>query len=427
MNGINRREFIQYAGVLSAMGITGCATTGGSSSGPRLVVVGGGFGGATCAKYLRRLVGPNASITLVEMNKEYFACPFSNTVLAGLRTMDGIKFDYATVGKKYNYNVVHDVVTAIDPAAGKITLQGGASIPYDRLVLSPGIHFNWSAIEGYDKAASEVMPHAWKAGPQTALMRKQLEAMPDGGVVIIVAPADPFRCPPGPYERASLIAHYLKANKPKSKILLMDQKDKFSKQALFQDAWDSLYKGMIEWMPVTQGGKVTRVDAKAMAVYSDNSEHKGDVINVIPPHTAGEIAHTAKLVNDKGFCPVDHRTFESTLQKNIHVIGDSCVGGKMPKSAYAAHSQAKVCAAQIAAALSGQPPIDPSWINTCYSLVAPDYGISIAAVYRATAESIEPVEGAGGVSPREAPPSIRQMEAVYADGWFKSVTADAFT
>jgi sulfide dehydrogenase [flavocytochrome c] flavoprotein subunit len=427
MNTINRREFLKYAGALSAAGMFGCATTGGKASGPQLVVVGGGFGGATCAKYLRRLVGPNAAITLIEKNTQYVTCPFSNTVIGGLRKIEDLTFDHANVSKKYDFAVIHDTVTAIDAAAKKVTLQGGKTLSYDRLVVSPGISMKWGGIEGYDEAASEIMPHAWKAGPQTTLLRRQLEAMPDGGVVIIAAPADPYRCPPGPYERASLIAHYLKNNKPASKILILDQKDNFSKQALFQDAWDNLYKGMIEWTPGSQGGKVSRVDTKTMAVYADGSEHKGAVINVIPPHTAGEIAHTAGLVNEKGFCPVDPRTFESTIHKNIYVIGDSCVGGKMPKSAYSAHSQAKVCAAQIAALVSGKPPIDPSWINTCYSLIAPEYGISIAAVYRATAEGIVAVEGAGGVSPREAPASTRELEAIYADGWYKSVTADAFS
>lgn len=427
MEQLNRRDFLKYAGALSALGaFGGCASMGGAS-GPRLVVVGGGFGGATCAKYLRKLAGPSVAITLVEKNKNYITCPFSNTVVGGMRTIDTLTHNYDTLAKRYNIDVVFDTVTAIDAGAKTVALQGGKSLSYERLVISPGIDFKWGAIEGYDEAASEIMPHAWKAGAQTLLLRKQLEAMSDGGVVIISAPGDPFRCPPGPYERASLIAHYLKQHKPKSKIVILDAKDKFSKQPLFQDAWDNLYPGMIEWVPGSQGGKVTRADAAGMTLYVDNSAHKGDVINVIPPQKAGAIAHTAGLVNESGWCPVDPRTFESRLHKNIHVIGDACLGGKMPKSGYAAHSQAKVAAAQIAAILIGQPPIDPSWINTCYSLIAPDYGITVAAVYRATAEGIVDVQGAGGVSPREAARSVRQAEAIYADGWYKSVTADAFT
>lgn len=427
MEQLNRRDFLKYAGALSALGaLGGCASMGGAS-GPRLVVVGGGFGGATCAKYLRKLAGSAVAITLVEKNKNYITCPFSNTVVGGMRTIDTLTHNYDTLAKKYNIDVVFDTVTAIDAGAKTVALQGGKSLSYERLVISPGIDFKWGAIEGYDEAASEAIPHAWKAGAQTLLLRKQLEAMSDGGVVIISAPGDPFRCPPGPYERASLIAHYLKQHKPKSKIVILDAKDKFSKQPLFQDAWDNLYPGMIEWVPGSQGGKVTRADAAGMTLYVDNSAHKGDVINVIPPQKAGAIAHTAGLVNESGWCPVDPRTFESRLHKNIHVIGDACLGGKMPKSGYAAHSQAKVAAAQIAAILIGQPPVDPSWINTCYSLIAPDYGITVAAVYRATAEGIVDVQGAGGVSPREAARSVRQAEAIYADGWYKSVTADAFT
>jgi sulfide dehydrogenase [flavocytochrome c] flavoprotein subunit len=428
MRNINRREFLQYAGALSVLGAAGCTSLGGTrASGPHIVVVGGGFGGATCAKYLRKLAGPAIAITLIEKNRQYVTCPFSNTVIGGLRTLDTLTHHYDTLARKYSIDVVYDTVTGVDAAAKNVSLLGGKKLSYERLVISPGIDFKWGALEGYDEAASEILPHAWKAGAQTTLLRKQLVDMPDGGVVVMVAPGDPFRCPPGPYERASLIAHYLLQNKPKSKILILDAKDKFSKQPLFQDAWDELYKNMIEWVPGSQGGKVTRVDVKTHAVYADNSEHKGDVINVIPPQKAGNLAHAAGLANDTGWCPVDPRTFESKLHPNIHVIGDACLGGKMPKSGYAAHSQAKVCAAQITALLAGQPPVDPSWINTCYSLIAPDYGITVAAVYRATPEGIIDVQGAGGVSPREAPHSVRAAEAIYADGWYKSVTADAFS
>lgn len=426
MHHFTRRDFLKYAGALSALGASGCASLS-SASGPHIVVVGGGFGGATCAKYLRKLAGPAIAITLVEKNRQYVTCPFSNTVIGGLRTLDSLTHNYDALAKKYNIEVVYDSVTRVDGAAKSVSLQSGGKLSYARLVIAPGIDFKWDVIEGYDAAASEILPHAWKAGAQTTLLRKQLVDMPDGGVVLIAAPADPFRCPPGPYERASLIANYLKQNKPKSKILILDAKDKFSKQPLFQDAWDELYGDMIEWVPGSQGGKVTRVDVKTRSVYADNSTHKAAVVNVIPPQKAGALAHTAGLANETGWCPVDARTFESKLQPNIHVIGDACLGGKMPKSGYSAHSQAKVCAAQIAALLLDQPPLDPSWINTCYSLIAPDYGITVAAVYRATPEGIVDVAGAGGVSPREAPRSLRAAEANYADGWYKSVTADTFS
>ncbi|MBI3775529.1 MAG: FAD-dependent oxidoreductase [Gammaproteobacteria bacterium] len=426
MNTLTRRDFLKYAGALSVLGSAGCASLS-SGSTPRIVVAGGGFGGATCAKYLRKLAGPAIGITLIEKNRRYVTCPFSNTVIGGLRTLDALTYTYDTLARKYNIDVVYDTVTSVDAAAKSVSLLGGKKLNYERLVISPGIDFIWGAIEGYDEAASETMPHAWKAGAQTALLRKQLVDMPDGGVVIIAAPADPFRCPPGPYERASLIAHYLQQSKPKSKIVILDAKDKFSKQPLFQDAWDELYKDMIEWVPGSQGGQVTRVDVKTHAIYAGNSEHKAAVINVIPAQKAGALAHSAGLANETGWCPVDPRTFESKLHPNIHVIGDACLGGKMPKSGYSAHSQAKVCAAQITALLLGQPPVDPSWINTCYSLIAPDYGITVAAVYRATPEGIVDVQGAGGVSPREAPRSVRAAEAIYADGWYKSVTSDAFS
>ncbi len=318
------------------------------------------------------------------------------------------------------------MATKIDPAARKVSLKSGSVMEYDRLVISPGIDLKWGALEGYDEAASKAMPHAWKAGPQTLLLRKQLEAMPDGGVVLIAPPANPFRCPPGPYERASMIAHYLKTNKPKSKIIILDAKEKFSKQALFMGGWEELYGEMIEWRAASAGGSVSRVDPKAMTVETEFGDEKGDVINVIPPQSAGRIAVDAGLANDKGWCPVDQQTFESTMHKNIHVISNACIAGKMPKSGYAANSQAKACAAAVAAMLKGEQPGGVSFINICYSLVAPDYGISVAAVYRLTDKGIVGVKGAGGVSPASAPDSFRRNEAKYAAGWYDSITSDMF-
>ncbi len=250
--------------------------------------------------------------------------------------------------------------------------------------------------------------------------------MPDGGVVLIAAPANPFRCPPGPYERASLIAHYLKTNKPKSKIIILDAKEKFSKQTLFMNAWEEVYGDMIEWRAASAGGKVLRADSKAMTLETEFGEEEGAVINVIPPQSAGRIVLQAGLANDKGWYPVDPRTFESTLHKGIHVIGDASIAGKMPKSGFAANSQGKVCAAAVAAMLKGETPGEASFLNTCYSLIAPDCGISVAAVYRVTGDGIVGVKGAGGVSPADASTSFRQLEAEYAVGWYDSITTDMF-
>jgi sulfide dehydrogenase [flavocytochrome c] flavoprotein chain len=432
MTDITRRNFVKLlgaGGAVSLLGTLGCAMqpTPAMRAKPHVVVVGGGFGGATSAKYLRRF-DPAMEVTLIEANPQFHTCPVSNWVIGGLRQMDDIAVGYDALRDQHGVKVVHDTVTAIDPAARRITLQGGDRLTYDRLVISPGIDMRWGEIEGYDQAAAEVMPHAWKAGPQTALLRRQLEAMPDGGTVIITAPADPYRCPPGPYERASLIAHYLKAHKPRSKILILDTKEAFSKQGLFVDGWEALYPGMIEWVPGTEGGRVESVDTRTMTVYTQGGlvSHEGAVINLIPPQRAAEIAHLAGLVNEAGWCPVDQETFESSLQPGIHVIGDAAIAGAMPKSAHSANNQGKMTAAAIVAALQETTVPSPSHVNTCYSLLSPDYGISIAAVYRLKDGAIAGVEGAGGVSPRDAGLEQRRLEALYAAGWYDSIRQDSW-
>jgi sulfide dehydrogenase [flavocytochrome c] flavoprotein subunit len=312
--------------------------------------------------------------------------------------------------------------------AKRVELKGGEKLNYDSLVLSPGIDFRWDAIENYNEAAARTIPHAWKAGEQTKILRRQLEAMQDGGVVIVAPPANPFRCPPGPYERVSLIAHYLKAHKPKSKILILDAKDKFSKQPLFMQGWDALYPGMVEWVKGSDLGGIERVDAATRTLYSTfGKEFTADVINLIPPQKAGVIAHTTGLVNADGWCPVDQRSFESAIHKDVYVIGDASVAGQMPKSGFAANSQGKVCAAALAAKILGIEMPDPSYVNTCYSLVSPDYGISVAAVYRLAEGEIKKVEGAGGVSPQDVDREFRRAEARYAVGWYQSITSDAFS
>lgn len=427
MNDITRRDFIRRMGAAGAASAIGWPIIAQATMARgRVVVVGGGFGGATCAKYLRKLA-PGIEVTLVEKSAKFVTCPFSNAVLGGLRDIDSITHGYGTLRKTHGVNVIHDSVTSIDPAAKKVALAGGKHLPYDRLVVSPGIDFRWGAIKGYDEAASQSMPHAWKAGPQTLTLRKQLEQMRNGGVVIIAPPGNPFRCPPGPYERASMIAHYLKQTKPRSKILIYDAKDKFSKQPLFMQGWQKLYPGMIEWVKAADGGMIERVDAKNMTIHPVfGKPQKGDVINVIPPQKAGAIAHTAGLVNADGWCLVNQGTFESTVHKGIHVIGDASVAAPLPKSGFAANSEAKVCAAAIVASLSGETMPDPSYVNTCYSLVGPDYGISVAAVYRLSDKGIVKVKGAGGVSPQDVPDAFRRDEARYAVGWYQSITADAW-
>jgi sulfide dehydrogenase [flavocytochrome c] flavoprotein subunit len=415
-----RRTFLKLtaAASLAAPSIASAQASG------RVVVVGGGFGGATAARTLKALE-PKLTVTLVEPNPVFTACPFSNNVLAALREISQQQFGYDGV-QKAGVVLAQTSATAVDASGKSVTLSDGSKLAYDRLVLSPGIDINWGALPGYDETAAEKMPHAWKAGAQTVLLRQQLQAMDDGGLVIISSPANPFRCPPGPYERASLIAYWLKIWKPRSKLLILDSKDAFSKQRLFQNAWAQMYPGLIEWVSLSQGGKVTAVDAASLTVVTDFARHKAAVANIIPPQKAGTIAQKAGVADRTGWCPVEPVAFESTLQPGVHVVGDSAIMGGMPKSAFAANAQAKVCAAAIVELLAGRKPVDPILINTCYSLVAPDYGISVAGVYRPDKGVLADIPGAGGNSPLEVVGGFRGQEALYASSWFKTITTEVF-
>jgi NADPH-dependent 2,4-dienoyl-CoA reductase/sulfur reductase-like enzyme len=389
----------------------------------RVVVIGGGFAGASCARALKAH-DARINVTLVEASRTFTACPFSNLVIAGMRELGAQQFGYDKVAAA-GLTMAFSAASAVDTQAKSVTLADGNRLAYDRLVLAPGIDIRWDGLAGYDEAAANVMPHAWKAGEQTTLLRRQLDSMEDGGLVVISAPANPFRCPPGPYERASLIAYYLKTKKPKSKLIVLDAKDAFSKQGLFQSAWKALYPNL-EWVSLSTGGKVTSVDVGAMTLVTDFARYKADVANVIPPQKAARIAEIAGAADRTGWCPIDPVTFESKLQPNIHVVGDASIAGGMPKSAFSANAQAKVCAAAVAKLVAGGKPDDPKLINTCYSLVAPDYGISVAGVYRPADGQIKDVEGSGGVSPINAPASTRAAEATFANGWFSTITQEVF-
>lgn len=393
-------------------------------SAPRVVVIGGGFGGASCARLIKR-EDREIAVTLVEANPTYIACPFSNSVIAGLRTLEQQKFGYDRV-RADGIDVIHRKVTAVDAKQRTVRLDDGKQLSYDRLVVAPGVELRFDAIPGYTEATAEIMPHAWKAGEQTLLLRRQLEAMQDGGVVVMSAPANPFRCPPGPYERASLIAHYLKTHKPRSKLILLDAKDAFSKQKLFEEAWKTLYPGMIEWVSLSFGGQVTRVEPDTRTFVTEFGSHRADVGNVIPPQRAAAVARLAGVADQTGWCPVDPVTFESTLQPGVHVLGDAIIAGGMPKSAFSANSQARVCATAVVDLLRERTPASPKLINTCYSLVAPEYGISIAGVYRPANGLLTDVPGAGGVSPLNAPKSVRAQEATFAEAWFNTITRGVF-
>ncbi len=386
---------------------------------PKVVVVGGGFAGATAA---RTLHAAGVAVTLVEASADYFACPFSNAVIAGLREMSAQRFGYDGL-KRAGISVVHQRAVALEDRA--VRLADGTALPFDRAVLAPGIDLNWGALPGYTEAAAEALPHAWKAGPQTLLLRDQLRAMPDGGLVVMSVPANPFRCPPGPYERASLIAHYLKTQKPRSKLLVLDAKDQFSKQRLFEQAWAALYPNL-EYVSLSAGGQVTEVDAATRSFKTNFENHVAAVGNVIPPQRAGEIAQLAGVADRSGWCPVDPTSFESRLRSGVHVVGDACIGGAMPKSAFAANAQARACAQVVAGLLHGEAPTPTKLLNTCYSLVAPEYGISIAGVYQPANGLLTDVPGAGGVSPLDADANFRAQEAHYAEGWFATITHAVF-
>lgn len=390
----------------------------------RVAVVGGGFAGATCARFLKRLL-PATTITLIEPAERFIACPFSNAVIVGLRELEAQAFGYEAL-RAEGIEVVRQRVAAVEPDAHRLRLEEGSSLDYRRLVLAPGIDLRFDAIAGYDRDAAELMPHAWKAGAQTLLLRRQLEAMEDGGLVLLSAPANPFRCPPGPYERASLVAWYLKTRKPRSKLILLDAKDAFSKQRLFEAAWQRLYPGLIEWVPLSFGGQVTEVDAASRTLVTEFERYRGAVVNIIPPQRAAMIATVAGVADQTGWCPIDPLSFESRLQPDIHVIGDAAIAGAMPKSAFSANAQAKACALAIAFLLDGRRPPPPKLINTCYSLVAPDYGISIAGVYEPRDGLLAEVEGAGGVSPADAPDAVRALEATYAEAWFRTIAREVF-
>ena len=432
MSQFSRRDFLKALAAAYPAAVL-MIPSAHAAANARVVVVGGGYGGATAAKYLK-MMSPTLDVTLVEKNRIYTSCPLSNEVLSGHGNIKDLETGYGGLSKR-GVNVVFDEVTAIDPAKKTVALKSGKSLAYDAMVVSPGISFDYAGVEGYTKElADSDLPHAYKAGPQTLVLQKQLMAMPDGGTFVIAVPKGPFRCPPGPYERASQVALYLKEHgKTKSKVLILDANDSFSKKGLFEQAWKRFYPGMIEWVSGANDGKVVKIDAKTKTAYTGFGEHKAGVLNVIPPHYAGAIAKATGLTNEKGWCSVDVLTMESEVHKDIWVVGDSCVHGDLPvygapKSAHMAVTQAKVAAGAIIAKLNGQPAPEPFFANTCYSIAAPDWGFSVVHVYRLEAGKLLYVKEAGGISPIDTPnlELQRKLEAEYAVGWLKNIMADAF-
>jgi len=424
---MKRRQFIQTASAGSALGafglVSGCASIGGSN-GPKVVVVGGGYGGATAAKYVRMWSDYGIQVTLIEPNASFISCPISNLVIGGSKTMADITTSYDNLVKRHGVNLIKDYVTQIDPDKRVVKLAGGSEVPYDRLILSPGVDFMLESLPGMSKAgAQDKVLHAWKAGAQTLALRKQLEAMPDGGVYALSIPLAPYRCPPGPYERACQVAEYFSKAKPKSKVLILDaNEDVTSKGPLFKKAWADRYKGIVEYR-----GKhsATDVDAATNTLkFEFNDDVKANVLNVIPPMRAGDIAVKSGLATaNKRWCEVDFLTFESKAAKNIHVLGDSIqIAPAMPKSGHMANQHGKTCAAAVVALLTGKEPNkQPIYNNTCYSFVSSEDVVHVASVhaYDADKKTMLAVPGSGGVSS-----AANELEGRYAMAWARNIWAD---
>ncbi|MEZ5825046.1 MAG: NAD(P)/FAD-dependent oxidoreductase [Geminicoccaceae bacterium] len=398
----------------------------GHAASGRVVIIGGGFGGATCAKYIKR-ADPAIDVTLIEANASYITCPFSNGVLADIDTLDDLTLNYGRLASNHGVKVVKGNASAVDSVLKRVMLSDGRSFDYDRLVISPGVDFRFNDIDGLTASVSnKAIPHAWKAGSQTTLLRRKLHAIEDGGTFIITVPPSPYRCPPAPYERASLAAYWLKKNKPKSKVLILDSNDSMPKQALFEEAWSQLFPGMVTRITGSQGGEVVAVDPYGMTVDTASGETvKGSVINIIPPHKAGAIAAKAR-VKKGDWCPVNPATFESTKVPGIHVIGDACTASPLPKSGAAANSQGKVCAQAIADIFAGKTPGEPLFSNACYSVIQPKYAIALATIYGMRNGSLALVNGPNVTSPVGASKDYREKEFKDAGGWYRSLVSDSF-
>jgi sulfide dehydrogenase [flavocytochrome c] flavoprotein chain len=424
MNLPNRRNVLTWAAGAAAASLAGCATVSSSTPRGRVVVVGGGFGGATAAKYLRLWSDNRIEVTLVEPDASFVSCPLSNLVVGGSKRMGDITVAYAGLAK-YGVRQLRQRATHIDADQRIVTLADGSNLPYDRLVMAPGIAFMFEEVRGMSDAATQQMPHAWRAGTQTVLLRNQLTAMADGGTVVISVPLAPYRCPPGPYERACQIANYLKTQKPRSKLIVLDANDKIvSKPALFGAVFNDDYKGVLEYRPNTA---ITEVDVAGRTFISELGDKvKGDVMNLIPPQRAADIARDAGVITtNKRWCEVDWLTMESTRVKNIHVIGDATLSAAlMPKSGHMANQHGKTVAAAIVELMNGRAPIAPMMSNTCYSYIDASRAVHVASVHRHNAEkrTMEVVPGAGGLSPLDR--AQWGTEGVYAQRWAEQIWMD---
>lgn len=418
---MDRRGFLKAgAAGFTAAGLAGCAGMSAAAPKARVAIVGGGYGGATAAKYIRMLDSA-IEVTLIEPNEAFVSCPISNMVLGGFKTMADITTPYSGLSR-YGVNVVRDTATVIDVERKTVGLARGGSVPFDRVIVSPGVDFLWEALPGMGSAEAQgAILHAWKAGPQTLALRRQLEAMRDGGVYVLSVPLAPYRCPPGPYERVCQVAAYFKAAKPRSKILLLDENaDVTSKGPLFKKAWADLYPGLIEYRP---NSKAVDVDWRNRTVKLEFADVKGDVLNVVPPQKAGTIAAPFITANRR-WCEVDWITYESKAVKGVHLLGDALqIAPLMPKSASMANCHAKVCAAAVVALLNNEAPNpSPTLINTCYSMVSDKLCVHVASVHKYDGKdrTMKWVPGSGGVSP-----AMNEAEGAYTMNWARNIWADA--
>jgi len=420
---LDRRTFATLLAATSAAGIIGSPLVARAAR-PKVVVIGGGAGGATVARYLAKDSKGAIDVTLIEATKRYYTCFFSNLYLGEFR-------DYATIGHSYDglannhgVNVVHDWAVGVDAAGKTVSLASGASVAYDHLVVAPGIDMKYDSVPGYSVEAQTKMPHAWKSGTQIQVLKAQVDAMPEGGTFVMVPPPNPFRCPPGPYERISMVASVLKKKNPTAKIIVLDPKEKFSKQALFTEGWQTHYPDMIEWIPASISGGVTSVNPDTMEIETDIETFKADAACVVPAQKAGQIAEMAGVL-DGDWAPIDPANMRSRADANITVLGDASVASAMPKSGFSANSQAKVAANAIRGELTGSRVFDARYQNTCWSLIAADDGVKVGATYKAGEATIEPTEKFISKTGEDA--DLRKTTYEESEGWYAGITADMFS
>ena len=430
---MNRRRFLTEgaAAILGASSLGRSLPAAASSRGTHasVLVLGAGFAGASLAWALKRWA-PSLTVTVVASPERYWTCPFSNTALLKPTDLRALEVRYDAFSEAAAPTLIRARVRAVEPEYRALVLEDGRRLTGDKLVLAPGIEFALEGLEGYDAAAAGRFPHAWEAGPESLRLAERLRAVPDGGLVVMTIPPNPYRCPPGPYERASLMAWWLQKHRPRAKLLLLDGKDRFTKDALFKAAWEARYPNL-EWQGLSAGARLRRVDGKTGLIETDFDRFSPDLANVIPPQRAPALLRRAGLDGGQGWCPIEPTAFESPLAKDVHILGDAAIANPMPKSAFAANSQGKACAAAIIADLAGSPRPDPVLLNTCYSLVAPDAGIAVVGSYAVKGGRMESLAAGSGLSPTrsalgESVTTVRGAEAAHARGWYDSIRVDAF-